>query len=50
MIDDTSLTLEEKKLLEESYVHEREGKLISSKKLHQFLGLCKTEKTESVYN
>ena len=36
---DMFLTVEEKELLEESYIHEREGKLISSEQLSKRLGL-----------
>lgn len=36
---DMFLTAEEKQLLEESYAHEREGKLISSEELSEQLGL-----------
>jgi len=38
-IEDSKLSDEEKELLEESYKHEKEGKLISSKELSRNLGL-----------
>ena len=38
-IEDSKLTEEEKQLLQESYKHEKEGKLISSKDLQKKLGI-----------
>ena len=38
-IEDTKLTAEERKLLQESYKQEKQGKLISSKDLKKKLGL-----------
>lgn len=36
---DTILTSEEKALLDQSYIHEKEGKLVSGKELRKQLGL-----------
>jgi len=38
-MEDTKLSDEEKQLLQESYVHEKEGRLISSKELKKKLGI-----------
>ncbi len=38
-IEDSKLTAEERQLLQESYKHEKEGKLISSKVLKKKLGI-----------
>jgi len=38
-LEDSRLTAEEKKLLQESHKHEKEGKLLSSQDLNKKLGL-----------
>lgn len=38
-LSDITLTAEEKKLLEESFIHEKQGKLLSTTELKRKLGL-----------